>query len=46
MTHKQRKALARHKAIVKAHNIRTNNLKFNPVSYIIGRSHSYHLYDI
>lgn len=46
MTHKQRKALARHKAIVRKRNIRTNNLKFNPVSYIIGRSHSYHLYDI
>lgn len=46
MTNKQRKALARHKAIVKARNIRTNNLKFNLAPYIPGRSRSYRLYDI
>lgn len=46
MTHKQRKALARHKAIVKARNIRTNNLKFNLAPYIPGRSRSYRLYDL
>lgn len=46
MTHKQRKSLARRKAIVKARNIRTNNLKFNPAPYIPGRSRSYRLYDI
>lgn len=46
MTHKQRKALARHKVIVKARNIRTNNLKFNLAPYIPGRSRSYRLYDI
>ena len=46
MTHKQLKALARHKAIVRKRNIRTNNLKFNPAPYIPGRSRSYHLYDL
>lgn len=46
MTHKQRKALALHKAIVRKRNIRTNNLKFNLAPYIPGRSRSYHLYDL
>lgn len=46
MTHKQRKALARHKAIARKRNIRTNNLKFNLAPYIPGRSRSYHLYDL
>lgn len=46
MTNKQRKALARHKAIVKKRNVRTNNLKFNLAPYIPGRSRSYRLYDI
>ena len=44
MTRKQIKALKRHKAIVKARNIRTNNWKCNPVSYAISRNHSYHLH--
>ncbi len=46
MEHKQRKALARHKAIVKARNIRTNNLKANPRSLFAGKSTSYRLWTL
>lgn len=46
MTRKQHKALRRHKAIVREHNIRTNNLKYNPPLYVPGKSRSYRLYDI
>lgn len=46
MTKKQRKALARHKRIVKKRNIRTNNLAVNPVLYAPGASRSYRLYFI
>ena len=49
MTHKQRKALARHKAIVKARNIRNNNLKANP--WALGNPlkpsrHTYRVWDL
>ena len=46
MTSKQRKALARHKAIVKARNIRTNNMKDNPRSLLTGKSRSYRLWKL
>lgn len=46
MTDKQRKALARHKAIVKARNIRANNLKANPRSLFAGKSTSYRLWKL
>lgn len=46
MNRKQLKALARHKAIVKKRNIRTNNLKSNLAAYIPSRSRSYRLYDL
>lgn len=46
MTNKQRKALARHKAIVKARNIRTNNAKANPRSLLAGKSTSYRLWKL
>lgn len=31
MTRKQKKALSRHKAIVKARNVRNNNLRYNAI---------------
>ena len=45
MTRKQRKALARHKAIAKARNIRTNNMKVNPYSLtiVVGKTKRYSL---
>ena len=45
MTKKQRKSLARHKAIVKARSIRTNNMAVNPYSLtiVIGRTKRYQL---
>lgn len=46
MTHKQRKALALHKAIVRKRNIRTNNLKANPRSLFAGKSTSYRLFNL
>ena len=46
MERKQRKALARHKAIVKARNIRTNNAKANPRSLFAGKSRSYRLWNL
>lgn len=44
--HKRRKALARHKANVKRRNIRTNNLKHNPVASLLGPHKVFRLYDI
>ena len=46
MTHKQRKALARRKAIAKARNIRNNNAKANPRTTLGGRAMVYRLWDI
>ena len=46
MTRKQLKAIRRHKAIVRARNIRTNNLRIVPVIHIVGRSRSCRLYNI
>lgn len=46
MTHKQRKALARHKANVKKRNVRTNNLKQNPLAPLLGTGKVFRLYDI
>ena len=44
--HKRRKALARHKANVKKRNIRTNNMRHNPVASLLGRKQVFRLYDI
>lgn len=44
--HKKRKALARHKANVKKRNVRTNNMKANPLAPLIGPSRVFRLYDI
>lgn len=46
ITKKQLKAIRRHKAIVKRRNIRTNNDKWNPPLFIVGRPRSYRLYNI
>lgn len=46
MTRKQRKALARHKANVKKRNVRTNNLKQNPLAPLLGTGKVFRLYDI
>lgn len=46
MTHKQRKALARRKAIAKARNIRNNNLKANPLAKLGGGAMVYRLWNI
>ena len=46
MTRKQLKALRRHKLIAKKHNIRTNNLKWHPPLFIVGKPRSYRLYNI
>ena len=49
MSRKQLKALARHKAIAKRRNIRTNNLRINPwreSQFSFCRKHSYRLYNI
>ncbi len=51
MTRKQLKALRRHKAIVKRHNIKTNNKpKVKPMLTLLYNpnrgSHTYRLYDI
>ena len=46
MTRKQLKALRRHKHIVRERNIRTNNMRITPMLHIVGKSHSYRLYNI
>lgn len=46
MTKKQRKALARHKAIVRKRNIATNNLPYNPPRFAVGRSRTYRLWEL
>jgi hypothetical protein len=46
MTKSQLKKIRRHKAIVKRHNVRTNNDKYNPPLFAVGRSRSYRLYNI
>ena len=46
MSHKQLKAIRRHKNIQRKRNIRTNNMAVTPMLYAPGASRSYRLYHI